>query len=49
MPGPCELAGNYPPCEEVTLSEVVALINQWSAGQAALSDVVALVNKWADG
>jgi len=44
---PCQLAGDYPPCDEVTLSELVGFINLWSDGNANLSDVIALVNAWA--
>ena len=43
----CPLAGDYPPCGEVTLSEVVDFINQWAEGEAGLSDVVNLINVWA--
>lgn len=43
----CELSGDYPPCDEVTLSEVVNFINLWSQEEAELSDVVNLINAWA--
>ena len=43
----CSMAGDNPPCGEVSLSEVVALINEWSQGNASLSDVIALINEWA--
>lgn len=42
----CTLTGDYPPCETVTLDEVVSYINLWAAGQAKLSNVVALIIKW---
>jgi len=42
----CALKGDYSPCGEITLSEVVAYINKWSAGEAALKDVVALINAY---
>ncbi|MBN2251440.1 MAG: PQQ-binding-like beta-propeller repeat protein [Candidatus Altiarchaeota archaeon] len=45
--GECELAGDEPPCGEVTLSEVVSHINSWSSGEANLADVIALINAWA--
>lgn len=43
----CSLAGDYSPCGEVSLSEVVAYINEWVENEAALSDVIALINAWA--
>ena len=43
----CSLTGDYSPCMEVSLSEVVALINKWAADEATLSEVVALINGWA--
>jgi len=46
---PCDLPGDYPPCGEVTLEEVVDFINLWSLGQADLGDVVNLINAWAEG
>ncbi|MBN2251454.1 MAG: hypothetical protein JW724_05210 [Candidatus Altiarchaeota archaeon] len=44
---PCQLAGDYPPCAEVTLTEVVSLINEWSTGQTTLAQVIDLINAWA--
>ena len=44
----CPLAGDYPPCGEVTMREVIDLINQWIYGNANLSDVIDLINEWAD-
>ena len=43
----CVLKGNTPPCEEVSLSEVVNSINLWSQGLFNLPDVVLLINAWA--
>ena len=43
----CKLTGDDPPCGEVTLSEVVAFINEWAENEAALNDVIALINAWA--
>ncbi|RLI86885.1 MAG: hypothetical protein DRO76_03210 [Candidatus Altiarchaeales archaeon] len=43
----CELPGDYPPCGEVTLEEVVDFILLWAQGQAPLSEVVDLINAWA--
>lgn len=45
----CDLVGDNPPCGEVTLSEVISLINIWAQGQAQLSDVIALITAWASG
>ena len=45
----CELNGNYPPCDEVTLSEVVDHINLWSACACGLADVIDLINAWVNG
>ena len=44
----CLMAGNGPPCSEVALSEVVAAINQWAAGNLNLGQVMDLINSWAD-
>lgn len=43
----CVLSGDYAPCGEVTLSEVVAIINKWAADEATIPEVVALINAWA--
>ena len=43
----CPQKGDRPPCGEITLSEVVAVINQWAQGKATLSEVIALINSWA--
>jgi hypothetical protein len=44
----CVLPGNAPPCNEVTLAEVVSGITAWSNGSMQLNDVIALINSWAD-
>jgi beta-glucosidase len=44
----CIMPGNYPPCGEVTLTEVVNVINQWRLDELGLGDVIALINSWAD-
>ena len=49
LPPECELAGNYEPCGNVSLSEVVSLINLWANNTAALRDVITLINAWAEG
>lgn len=43
----CQLTGDNPPCGEVTLSEVIGLINLWSTGDASLADVISLINAWS--
>ena len=45
----CDLSGDYPPCGEVTLSEVVDFINLWAQGQALIADVIDLINAWVSG
>jgi hypothetical protein len=45
--GNCSLVGDNEPCDSVSLSEIVSLINQWARGGATLSDVVKLINRWA--
>lgn len=43
----CPLSGDVSPCGDVTLSEIVNYINDWSRGDASLSDVINLINAWA--
>ena len=43
----CYLAGDNPPCGEITIAEIVTLINKWSIGEATIPDVLALINAWA--
>ena len=43
----CSLAGDYPPCDDVSLSEVVDLINKWVDDEASLREVITLINAWA--
>lgn len=45
--GSCSIMGNYPPCETVSLSEVINMIQQWSNSEASLNDVINLINTWA--
>jgi hypothetical protein len=44
----CVMQGNDPPCDVISLSEVVASINIWSQGSMDLSDVIDLINSWSD-
>jgi len=46
--GSCIMPGNSPPCNEVTLTEVVAGITEWSKGNMQLNEVIAIINSWAD-
>ncbi len=43
----CSLVGDNPPCGQVSLAEVINLINRWSSGTANLADVIALIDAWA--
>jgi hypothetical protein len=44
----CVMQGNYPPCDAVTLSEIVDAINGWAAGNQNIGEVIGLINSWAD-
>lgn len=44
----CVMPGNDPPCDDVSLSEVVFAINRWAVGSFELGDVIDLINSWAD-
>ena len=44
----CNMPGNGAPCDQVTLAEVVAAINQWSAGGMGLGQIIDLINSWSD-
>jgi hypothetical protein len=43
LPGACTLSGDYEPCNEVTLSEVIGLITKWVRDEADIKDVMALI------
>ncbi|MFZ2456471.1 MAG: right-handed parallel beta-helix repeat-containing protein [Candidatus Altiarchaeia archaeon] len=45
--GPCEKPGDYPPCGDITLAEVINYINAWARGEAELGEVIDLINAWA--
>jgi hypothetical protein len=49
LPNQCVLKGNYPPCEEITLQEIIDAINAWAVDVFALTDVINLINAWAYG
>jgi len=42
----CALAGDYPKCGEITLGEVIDLINKWVQDQASMEQVLALLNAY---
>jgi len=45
----CTLPGDYDPCGEVTLSEVIDFITLWAADGATLANVIDLITAWATG
>jgi parallel beta-helix repeat protein len=45
----CTLPGDYPPCGEIALQEVINEINKWATGTATLGEVIDLINSWAQG
>jgi alpha-L-fucosidase len=45
----CSLRGDYSPCGEVTITEVINLINKWIADEASITEVIQLINAWAEG
>ena len=44
----CNMPGNSPPCETVSLQEVVAAINQWAEDSMTLGEVIDLIYAWVD-
>ena len=46
---PCDLAGDYSPCGNVTVSEVASYLRLWSSGDAGLRDLVDLIIAWMGG
>jgi hypothetical protein len=44
----CELYGDLPPCNQISIPEVVDVITQWTTGEATLLDVIAMINAWAN-
>lgn len=49
LEGDCSMPGDYQPCGQVSMSEVIAHINKWGSGTAQLGDVIALINAWSQG
>ena len=43
----CYLIGDYPPCGEVSLDEIIDFITLWSKSEASLNDVVNLITAWS--
>ena len=43
----CSIAGDYSPCGNVSLTEVIDYINLWVSGEADLNNVITLINAWA--
>lgn len=46
--GACIMSWNAPPCETISLAEVVAAINDWANGDMGLEEVIDLINAWTD-
>jgi hypothetical protein len=44
----CVMPGNDIPCGEISLSEIVSSIIQWTEGTFSLGGVIDLINSWAD-
>ena len=49
LAGECSMKGDYPPCGEITVSEIIDSITMWSTGEADMSEVLALITAWAAG
>lgn len=43
----CTETGNYPPCGEIDLQEIVNAINEWIDGGYSLEEVIDLIVAWA--
>ena len=46
---PCNLKGDYPACDEITVQEITDYIVLWADGKAELADIISLINRWATG
>jgi len=42
----CTIKGDFPPCGDITLKEIIQLISQWSLDSAKLSEVISIINAW---
>jgi hypothetical protein len=45
--GSCTMPGDNPPCDEISLAEVVYAITQWADGNMDLGEIIDLINAWA--
>jgi len=45
----CPLNGDYPPCGDVTLGEVIDFIVLWKNEEVSLDDVIDLITEWVSG
>jgi hypothetical protein len=43
----CTLEGDYAPCDDISLQEVVDAINLWVVDRMALGDIVKLITAWS--
>jgi len=46
---PCKMPGDYPPCGEVTIDELLNAIDLWTQGKMTMEEVLTLINAWAYG
>jgi hypothetical protein len=44
----CVMLGNTPPCEEVTVEEILAAIVDWANNSFPLYSIIDLINSWAN-
>jgi len=44
----CILEGNYAPCSEVSILEVIGLLDRWNTGEASLEEALSLIDAWMD-
>jgi len=43
------MPGDYPPCGEVTIDELLNAIDLWTQGKMTMEEVLTLINAWAYG
>jgi hypothetical protein len=43
------MPGDYTPCGEVTITEILNAITLWAQDQLTLTDVLNLINAWRSG
>ena len=44
----CVMQGNTPPCDTVSMGEVLNAINKWSNGDMSLTSILNLIGAWSD-